>query len=63
MTPSQPSITCVHQREAFLRCYYRDVEKAGAVNKQTLKFSFKHNDNRELALILGQIPVIKSRLK
>lgn len=48
------------QGKPFYAAYYRDVEKAEAVNKQTLKFSFKHNDNRELALILGQIPVIKS---
>jgi microcin C transport system substrate-binding protein len=40
------------------RLYWADVEKAEAVNKSTVKFSFKTKDNRELPLILGQVPVL-----
>lgn len=39
------------------RAYYRDVEKAEAKDARTVRFTFKHGDNRELALILGQFPI------
>ena len=38
--------------------YYSDVDKAIAENPLQVKFTFKHNKNRELPLILGQLPVL-----
>ena len=40
------------------RSYYADVEKVEALDKHRVKFSFKHTNNRELHLILGQIAVL-----
>lgn len=44
----------------FYAAYYRDVESVTATDKLSVQFLFKHNKNRELPLILGQIPVLKS---
>lgn len=38
--------------------YYSDVDQAIAENPLQVKFTFKHNKNRELPLILGQLPVL-----
>ncbi|MGB0722904.1 MAG: extracellular solute-binding protein [Gammaproteobacteria bacterium] len=40
------------------RSYYASVEKAEALDARTVKFSFKPGDNRELALITGQLAVL-----
>ncbi len=40
------------------RAYYRDVEKAEKLNAYRVKFSFATNKNRELPLIVGQLPII-----
>jgi microcin C transport system substrate-binding protein len=42
----------------FYRVYYANVEKAEAVGERKVKFSFKPGDNRELPLIVGQLPVL-----
>lgn len=48
------------QGKPFYAAYYRDVEKVEATDKDSVKFTFKHNENRELPLILGQLPVLKA---
>ncbi|MFP3458179.1 ABC transporter substrate-binding protein, partial [Psychrobacter sp. SIMBA_152] len=40
------------------RGYYNDVEEAVAEDPLTVLFKFKHSNNRELPLILGQLPVL-----
>lgn len=40
------------------RAYYADVEKAVAESERTVRFVFRHNGNRELPLIVGQLPVL-----
>ncbi|MBV2131216.1 extracellular solute-binding protein [Pseudomonas sp. MAP12] len=39
------------------RAYYADVEKAVAEGERTVRFVFRHKGNRELPLIVGQLPV------
>jgi microcin C transport system substrate-binding protein len=43
------------------RAYYAAVTSAGTVGPRTVKFTFKPGDNRELPLILGQLPVLSKR--
>jgi len=40
------------------RAYYADVEKVVAESPHQVRFDFKHAGNRELPLILGQLPVL-----
>ena len=40
------------------RMYYGDVAEVVAENPLTVLFKFKHTNNRELPLILGQLPVL-----
>ena len=40
------------------RGYYADVEKAVIEGPRQVRFDFKHAGNRELPLILGQLPVL-----
>src|SRR5690606_11056821 len=40
------------------RHYYADVAQVVAEDERTVRFDFKHKDNRELPLILGQIQVL-----
>lgn len=40
------------------RGYYADVEKAVIEGPRRVRFDFKHAGNRELPLILGQLPVL-----
>jgi microcin C transport system substrate-binding protein len=42
----------------FFRQYYHDVVKAEAAGPRALKFMFRAAGNRELPLIMGQLPVI-----
>lgn len=37
---------------------YKDVAKVEALDKQRVKYTFKNNQNKELALIVGQLPVL-----
>ncbi len=43
------------------RAYYAAVTSAEKVGPRTVKFTFKPGDNRELPLILGQLPVLSKR--
>jgi microcin C transport system substrate-binding protein len=40
------------------KSYYADVSKATAESPTRVRFDFKHKGNRELPLILGQLPVL-----
>jgi len=42
----------------FFRFYYRDVAKVTAKGERTVRFDFVPGVNRELPLILGQLPVL-----
>ena len=46
----------------FYSAYYADVESTDIVNAQTITFKFKTDTNRELPLILGQLPVLPKHL-
>ncbi len=43
------------------RVYYQDVASAEIVDKRTIRFHLKNTDNRELPLILGQLPVLSKK--
>ncbi len=40
------------------KIYYSDVEKVEEIAEYKVKFTFKNNKNRELPLIVGQLPVL-----
>ncbi len=42
----------------FFNAYYNDVKEVAAISEGSVKFTFKNNQNRELPLILGQLPVL-----
>jgi microcin C transport system substrate-binding protein len=42
----------------FFRAYYADVTEAVAESPRRVTFRFRSDENRELALILGQLPVL-----
>ena len=50
--------TLISQGAPHYRGYYADVEKAVIEGPRRVRFDFKHAGNRELPLILGQLPVL-----
>jgi len=42
----------------FYRFYYKSVEKAERVGPRKVRFTFAEGDNRELPLIVGQMPIL-----
>ena len=46
------------QGSPFYRSYYSDVAQVNIIDKQTIRFLFKHTNNRELPLILAELPVM-----
>ena len=50
--------TLMKNGSPLFKGYYSDVESAIAENPLQVKFTFKHNKNRELPLSLGQLPVL-----
>lgn len=42
----------------FYRTYYRDVKSVEKVGERQVKFSFSTTENRELPLIVGQMPIL-----
>jgi len=42
----------------FYSAYYGDVKSINIIDQHTIQFLFKTNQNKELPLILGQIPVL-----
>ncbi len=45
----------------FYRSYYAHVGGVAAAGPRTVRFTFKPGDNRELPLIVGQMPVLSKR--
>lgn len=50
--------TLVSKGAPFYRYYYGSVDKVTKVADDTVRFHFKPGENRELPLILGQLPVL-----
>jgi ABC-type oligopeptide transport system, periplasmic component len=50
--------TLMKDGDPMYRNYYADVDKVVAEDKLRVRFDFKHGDNRELPLVLGQISVL-----
>ncbi len=50
--------TLVEKGHPFYRFYYTAVEKVEKLDDHTVKFTFGEGDNRELPLIVGQLPVL-----
>ena len=46
--------------QPFYAAYYHDVTSADVTDPQTVVFKLGHNQNRELPVILGQLPVLKA---
>jgi len=46
------------QGNPFFRFYYQAIVRAEKVGERKVRFTFKGNDNRELPLIAGQLPVL-----
>ncbi len=46
------------QGQPFYRFYYRDVKNSEKIGERTVKFTFANTKNRELPLILGQLPIL-----
>jgi len=50
--------TLIKDGSPLYRSYYADVDQVVAENPLTVLFKFKHTNNRELPLIIGQLPVL-----
>ncbi len=50
--------TLINKASPRYKRYYFDVKEAIVLDKYTIRFDFKRNDNKELAFILGQIPIL-----
>ncbi len=50
--------TMMEKGAPFFKAYYGDVSKVEAVTPTRIKFSFSHNDNAELPLIIAQMAVL-----
>ncbi|KAA0875298.1 extracellular solute-binding protein [Nitrincola tapanii] len=42
----------------FYRAYYADISKIEAVSRHRVRFEFADTDNRELPLIVGEVPIL-----
>ncbi len=51
-----------HQGQPFYQFYYAGIEKVEALDALRVKFSFIKSDNRELPLIIGQMPVLPKHI-
>ena len=50
--------TLISQGAPQYRAYYADVDRVVVEGKRQVRFDFKHAGNRELPMILGQLPVL-----
>ncbi len=50
--------TLMEKGHPFYKYYYGDVSEVIKVNKLKVRFNFKTNTNKELVLIIGQLPVL-----
>ena len=53
------SLTALKKAHPFYRAYYADVVGYEVVNNHQITFRFGQTGNRELPMILGQLPVLK----
>ncbi|MCL2473383.1 MAG: extracellular solute-binding protein [Alphaproteobacteria bacterium] len=53
--------TLKQQGHPLYRSYYKDVVKAEKTAPDTVKFSFKDGTNTELAMIMGELPVLSKK--
>jgi len=51
------ALTTHEKAQPFFNAYYADVASVNIINKHTIQFIFSTNENKELPLILGQMPV------
>jgi microcin C transport system substrate-binding protein len=52
------SLDALRDAHPFYRAYYGDVEKTEILSPHKIRFIFSQTGNRELPLILGQLPVL-----
>ncbi len=50
--------TLIEKGHPFYKYYYGDVKEVIKVSEQKVRFNFKTNTNKELVLIVGQLPVL-----
>lgn len=50
--------TLIHSGSPIYKQYYADVKEVQVLDKNSIKFIFKTTKNRELPLILGQLPIL-----
>jgi microcin C transport system substrate-binding protein len=50
--------TLIKEGAPFYRAYYNDVKAVTAINDKIVKFDFKTNQNKELPLIIAQMPIL-----
>lgn len=50
--------TLIEKGSPFYSYYYGDIEQVEALDTHRVKFTFKPGDNRELALIVGQLQIL-----
>lgn len=50
--------TLMDKGHPFYKAYYADVKEVKAESRLRVRFTFKHAGNRELPLIVGQMPVL-----
>ncbi|MFN3579533.1 MAG: extracellular solute-binding protein [Pseudomonas sp.] len=50
--------TLVEKGAPFYKAYYGDVEEVVADSDHSVTFRFRHGQNRELPLVVGQLPVL-----
>lgn len=50
--------TLLEKANPFYRAYLGDIAEFKALDDHTVRFLFKHNQNKELALIIGEIPIL-----
>jgi microcin C transport system substrate-binding protein len=50
--------TLLKKGQPFYRSYYSEVKEVKAIDAHTVKFIFKQANNRELPLIVGEMPVL-----
>ena len=50
--------TLMEKGHPFYSYYYGDVAEVIKENEQKVRFNFKTNTNKELVLIIGQLPVL-----
>lgn len=50
--------TLLEKANPFYRAYLGDIANIEAIDAHTVRFVFKHDQNKELALIIGEIPIL-----